>query len=120
MNTPSLLLQDSLLLIWNNRNSAERLPLMEKTYASDITFFEGDNSEPFIGFTAIDNLIQKLQQDWPSDFEFVLTESPKSNHNVQHISWQLGVPGQQPVATGADVAFIENGKIKLLYLFLGA
>lgn len=119
MNTPSILLQDSLLLIWNNRNSAERLALMEKTYAPDITFFEGDDSEPFAGFSAIDSLIQKLQQDWPSDFEFTLTESPKSNHNVQHISWQLGIPGQQPVAAGADVAFIENRKIKSLYLFLG-
>ena len=119
MNTPSILLQDSLLLIWNNRNSAERLALMDKTYATDISFFESDDSEPFIGFLAIDSLIQKLQQDWPSDFEFTLTESPKSNHNVQHISWQLGIPGQQPVVTGADVAFIENGKIKLLYLFLG-
>ncbi len=119
MNAPSNLLKDSLLLIWNNRNSAERLALMDRTYAPDITFFESDDSEPFVGFSAIDNLIEKLQQDWPSDFEFVLTGSPKSNHNVQHISWQLGIPGQQPVATGADVAFIENGKIKLLYLFLG-
>lgn len=119
MNTSSNLLQDSLLLIWNNRNSAERLALMERTYAPDITFFESDDSEPFVGFSAIDNLIEKLQQDWPSDFEFVLTESPRSNHNVQQIRWQLGIPGQQPVATGADVALIENGKIKLLYLFLG-
>jgi hypothetical protein len=118
MNTPSLLLQDSLLLIWNNRNSAERLALMDKTYAPDIAFFEGDDSEPFIGFAAIDSLIQKLQQDWPSDFEFTLTASPKSNHNVQHISWELGVPRQQQVATGTDVAFMENGKIKFLYLFL--
>lgn len=118
MDTLSTLLQDSLLLIWNNRNSAERLALMEKTYASDITFYESDSSEPFTGKESIDNLITTLQKDWPSDFEFSLTETPKSNHNVQHISWQLGVPGQQPAATGKDVAIIENGKIKFLYLFL--
>jgi hypothetical protein len=118
MNTTTILLQDSLLLIWNNRNSAERLELMEKIYAPDISFFESDNSEPFLGFKAIDELIQKLQQDWPSDFEFVLTESPKSNHNIQHIVWQLGIPDQQAVAKGADVAIIEDGKIKSLYLFL--
>jgi hypothetical protein len=40
MNTPSLLLQDSLLLIWNNRNSAERLVLMDKTYASELLFLK--------------------------------------------------------------------------------
>jgi len=118
MNTSAVLLQDSLLLIWNNRNSAERLQLMEKIYASDISFYESNNSEPFTGFQAIDELIQKLQQDWPSDFEFVLTESLKSNHNIQHIAWQLGVPGQQAVAKGADIAVTEGGKIKALYLFL--
>ncbi|WP_379966762.1 hypothetical protein [Epilithonimonas sp. UC225_85] len=119
MDTSSELLQDSLLLIWNNRNSAERIALMEKIYASDISFFESDNSEPFVGFKAIDELIQKIQQDWPSEFEFVLTETPKSNHNIQHILWQLGIPTQQPVAKGADIAIIEGGKIKSLYLFLG-
>jgi len=120
MNTSSTLLQDSLLLIWNNRNSAERLELMKKIYATDISFFESNESEPFVGFTAIDELIQKIQQDWPSDFEFVLTEAPKSNHNIQHIVWQLGIPGQEPVAKGGDIAIIDGGKIKSLYLFLGS
>ncbi|WP_428660413.1 hypothetical protein [Runella sp.] len=118
MEASSMLLQDSLLGVWNNRNSVERLTLMEKIYNSDILFFEDDKSEPIVGIESIDNLIQKLQQDWPADFEFTLTEAPKSNHNVQHISWQLGASGQQPVAVGVDVAVIEDGKIKSLYLFL--
>ncbi|WP_449398620.1 hypothetical protein [Chryseobacterium wanjuense] len=118
MDTASTILQDSLLLIWNNRNSAERIALMEKIYASDITFYESDSSEPFVGTESIDHLIQTLQKDWPSDFEFTLTETPKSNHNVQQISWQLGIPGQQPAAKGMDIAIIENGRIKALYLFL--
>lgn len=113
----TILLQDSLLLIWNNRNSAERLALMEKIYSSDIKFYESDNSEPFVGFESINDLIQKLQQDWSPDFEFVLTETPKSNHNIQHISWKLGST-DQTVATGMDVAIIEDKKIKALYLFL--
>lgn len=113
----SILLQDSLLLIWNNRNSEERLAIMEKTYAHDITFYESEDSEPFVGFESINNLIQKLQQDWAPDFDFILTESPKSNHNVQHISWKLGTT-ELAVATGSDIAIIENDKIKALYLFL--
>lgn len=114
----STLLKDSLLLIWNNRNSAERKAFMEKIYASDITFYESDNSEPFVGTESIDNLIQALQKDWSSDFEFILTETPRSNHNIQQISWQLGIPGQKPVATGMDIAIIKDGMIKTLYLFL--
>jgi ketosteroid isomerase-like protein len=118
MDTSSILLKDSLLLIWNNRNAAERLAIMEKIYAPDITFFEDDNAQPFIGFEPINNLIEKLQQSWPADFEFILTEAPKSNHNIQHISWHLGITGQEPAATGMDVAIIEGGKIKSLYLLL--
>lgn len=33
-------------------------------------------------------------------------------------SMLLGQSGAQPVATGIDVAVIENGKIKALYLFM--
>jgi hypothetical protein len=33
-------------------------------------------------------------------------------------SWALGPQGMQPVATGMDVAIIENNLIKSLYLFL--
>lgn len=118
MEASSMLLQDSLLGVWNNRNSAERLTLMEKIYHPDILFFEDDKSEPIVGIESIDILIQKLQQDWPADFEFILTEAPQSNHNIQHISWQLGVSGQQPVLAGVDIAIIEEGKIKSLYLLL--
>lgn len=113
----TILLQDSLLLIWNNRNSEERLSLMEKIYATDIQFYESDNSEPFVGFESINNLIGKLQQEWAPDFEFVLTETPKSNHSVQHISWKLGT-SELTVATGSDIAITQDNKIKSLYLFL--
>ncbi|WP_194306228.1 hypothetical protein [Chryseobacterium cheonjiense] len=115
----SILLQDSLLMIWNNRNSAERLSLMEKIYAPDIHFYESNDSEPFVGIESINNLIGKLQQEWAPDFEFVVTESPKFNHNVQHISWKLGAP-ELTVAIGSDIAFIEDDKIKSLYLFLNS
>ncbi|WP_435355382.1 hypothetical protein [Emticicia sp. SJ17W-69] len=118
MEATSMLLQDSLLGVWNNRNSAERIALMEKIYNKEILFYEDDKNEPIVGIESIENLIQKLQQNWPADFEFMLTEASQSNHNIQHISWQLGASGQQPVAAGVDVAIIEEGKIKSLYLFL--
>jgi len=113
----SIILQDSLLLIWNNRNAADRLSLMENIYASDIHFYESDNSKPFVGFESINNLVEKLQQEWAPDFEFVLIETPKCNHNVQHISWKLGT-SELTVATGSDIAVVEDNKIKSLYLFL--
>jgi hypothetical protein len=117
MNATSKLLEDSLLLIWNNRNAGERLDLMKRLYAPDIAFFENDTSDAFVGFEAINALIEKLQHDWPVDFEFKLLKSAV-NHDMQHIRWTLGPKGQQPVASGGDVAVIDKGRIKSLYLFL--
>lgn len=120
MQTTSILLQDSLLLIWNNRDAAERLTLMHNIYAPGIQFFESNDAEPFTGYEPINNLIGKLQADWPADFTFTLQAPLKLNHNMQHASWALGAPNQQPAATGIDVALTEDGKITKLYLFLSA
>lgn len=118
MSTTLTVLEESLLKVWNSRNSNERQRIMERIYAPDIAFYEDDNSEPYVGINPINELIEKLQQPWPADFEFTLVKPLKVNHNVQHATWSLGQPGAQPVATGIDVAVIENGKIKALYLFM--
>jgi len=117
MNTTSHLLEDSLLLVWNNRNASERLDLMQKIYAPDIAFFEGNDRAPFVGLDAINTLISKLQSDWPQDFEFQLQTS-RINHQLQHVSWTLGPKGKEAVAKGIDIALIEAGKIQSLFLFL--
>lgn len=118
MNDTTPALQQSLLLIWNNRDAAERLALMEKCYTPGVHFFERDGAAPFIGFEAINNLIGNLQQNWPATFEFTLQSPVKINNNLQYANWSLGDAGQAPAATGIDIALIEDSKITALYLFL--
>ena len=118
MENSAKLLEDSLLIIWNDRNLERRLQAMQNVYDADITFYESDNGPAIIGYQQINDLISNLQAQWPVEFEFQVTKSAAANHQVQHISWNLGIPGQIPAATGSDVAIIENGKIKGLYLFL--
>jgi hypothetical protein len=118
MENRAKLLEDSLLVIWNSRDSASRLTAMKDVYASNIAFYETNESAAIIGYKAINELIAKLQEQWPSEFQFELTAPSNVNHEVQQIAWKLGVPGQAPVATGMDIAFIEDQKIKSLYLFL--
>lgn len=116
--TPAHLLENSLLVIWNDRNPDRRLEEMKKTYAADVHFYEFDTTEAKIGYTAINELISKLQNDWPPECRFVLTKPSQSNQQIQLASWALGAPGMKPFATGGDVAVVENNLIKSFYLFL--
>jgi hypothetical protein len=112
------LLEDSLLVIWNDRNSEHRLEAMKRIYAPDIYFFESNTSEGIVGHNAINELISKLQTEWPIEFQFELNKPSQVNHTTQIISWNLGPKGATPIATGMDVATTENDLIKSLYLFL--
>jgi hypothetical protein len=119
MENTAQLLEDSLLVIWNDRNAGNRLEAMKRIYAPGIVFYETNEGDAFEGFEAINELIAKLQSQWSPEFKFELTAPAKVNHHVQHISWKLGIPGQEPVATGMDIAIIEDHKIKSLHLLLG-
>ncbi len=112
------LLEDSLLVIWNDRNADKRLEAMRKIYAPDIHFFESNTGEPIVGHQAINELISKLQTEWPIEFRFELNKPSQVNHDTQIIVWNLGPKDATPVATGMDIAVIENDLIKSLYLFL--
>ena len=120
METTAQLLEDSLLIIWNDRAAERRLATMPRVYAPDIAFFESNTSEAFVGYQAINELISKLQSGWPADFSFVLRKPAQANHHILHVAWTLGKPGEPPVASGMDVAIIEHGLIKSLHLLLDA
>ncbi|HOY96075.1 MAG TPA: hypothetical protein PK509_10075 [Catalimonadaceae bacterium] len=118
MATTAKLLEDSLLVIWNDRNAERRLEVMEKTYSFDIHFYESNTGEAIIGHKAMNVLISKLQAEWPIEFQFELNKPSQVNQTTQIVSWNLGPKGGIPVATGLDVAITENDLIKSLYLFL--
>ncbi len=118
MGHTAQLLEDSLLVIWNDRDADRRLKGMKKIYAPDMHFYESNTGEPIIGHQAINELISKLQKEWPIEFQFQLNKPSQVNHQIQMIYWDLGPQGIKPIATGMDVAVIENDLIKSLYLFL--
>jgi hypothetical protein len=120
METRAKLLENSLLVIWNDRNADRRLEEMKKTYAPDVHFFEFNDREPFIGHQTINELITKLQAEWPIEYRFELNKPSRVNHDVQTASWDLGAHGTSPFLTGMDVAIIENELIKSFYLYFDA
>ena len=118
METSAKLLEDSLLVIWNERNADIRLEAMKDVYDPEIEFYESDHGGAIKGYEAINNTISALQAQWPLEFSFEVTSQARANHQVQHIAWNLGIAGQPPAATGMDIALVENEKIKSLHLFL--
>lgn len=117
-NTRAHLLEDSLLKVWSERDDRRRLEVMNKIYAPDIVFYETDNGPAIIGHQAISSLIQKLQDQWPLEFVFTLAKPAVINHRISQVGWTLGATQASPAATGMDIAIIENGLIKALYLYL--
>ena len=117
MASPAHLLENSILVIWSEPNADRRLEEMEKTYAPDVHFYEFNTEEAIIGYKAINELISKLQKEWPPETKFELNKPSQVNHQVQIVSWNMGPHGMPPVATGVDVAVIENDLIKSFYLF---
>jgi len=118
MASNAKLLEDSLLVIWNDRNSDRRLEAMKSIYAKNINFFENNTGTAVTGHDSINDLISKLQMEWPVEFQFELNKPSQVNHDVQIVSWNLGPKGTEPIATGSDVAVVEDDLIKTLYLFL--
>ena len=117
MTTPAELLENS-LAIWSDPNADRRLDAMKKTYAPDVHFYEFNSGEAYVGYKAINELISKLQKEWPAETKFELNKPSQVNHQIQIVSWNMGPHGKPPVATGMDVALIENDLIKSFYLFL--
>jgi hypothetical protein len=118
MANPAKLLETSLLVIWNDRDAHRRLAEMKKTYTPDVHFYEFHTATPVVEHEAINELIAKLQSDWPPESRFVLNKPSQVNHAVQLASWNLGPQGVPPIAAGTDVALIENDLIKAFYLYL--
>ncbi|QIP14208.1 nuclear transport factor 2 family protein [Spirosoma aureum] len=111
-------LEDSLLKVWSERDQEQRLEEMARIYAADIVFYDADNGPGITGHQAIDSLIKKLQEQWPPEFVFTLLKPVVTNHGVSHAAWTLGAPNTKPAASGMDIALIENGLIKALYLYI--
>ena len=116
MNDEAQMMEDNLNLVWNERNSAIRLKAIESIYAPDANLYHVGHQ--VTGLDAINQSVTDTLQHLPPDFVFTKLKPVILNNNIGRLIWGAGPKGQQPVATGMDVALFENGRIKSLYVFL--
>lgn len=110
------LMDDNLLKVWNERDSATRLQAIEKLYNVEANLYHvGDQ---VTGHDAINNSVTVTLNHMPSSFVFTKLKPVIINNSIGRLIWGAGPEGQPPVATGMDIAHFENGEIKSLYVFL--
>ena len=110
------LMQAHLGRVFNERDAPRRLDALRELYAEDATLFEPHQAAA--GYDAISAAVDELQASLPPSFVFTAAGTAVGHHGVARLQWSAGPPTGPSAATGTDVAHIENGRIKALYVFL--
>jgi hypothetical protein len=110
------LMQANVVRVFNERNSTVRLAAICELYAKDATLYDPETvaTGPEAFSQAVDNLLHSL----PPDFVLSAIGHAVSHNGVGRLFWRAGPPNGPAAVTGTDVAHIENGRIKLLYVFV--
>ncbi len=112
------LMQRHLRDVFGQRDPARRLSAIQTIYASDASLFEPHGAVQ--GHAAISGAVSALLDSLPPDFSFTPQGPAVGHHGVARLRWQSGPAGGPVAVTGIDVAHIEHGLIRSLYVFLDA
>lgn len=115
MATVTELMQANLLEVFNERDDTRRAAAIDRTYVPEIVF--ADPESVVTGRTALDEKARGLLTSSPG-FVFTAAGPVLVNHDLGHLAWNFGPAGQEPVASGIDIALVENGYIKSLWTML--
>jgi len=112
----SSVLARNLLEVFNERDEAQRLQVIQELYTTNATFFEADGS--FTGAEAINKRVTEVLQTIPAEAIFRTSGPMTRNHNAARLAWTLATEHGPVMASGMDVAFLEGDRIATLYLFI--
>jgi hypothetical protein len=110
------LMQAHLARIFNERDGGRRMDALKELYANDATLFEPHAA--VTGYAAISGAVDALQASLPPDFVFTAAGIAVGHNGVARLHWRAGPPNGPVAVTGTDVAQVENGRIKALYVFV--
>ncbi|KAA2257533.1 nuclear transport factor 2 family protein [Solihabitans fulvus] len=100
---------------WNTTDPAERAAVLAEVFTEDARY-----TDPLVdaeGRDVIDQVIAGAQAQF-TGLAFTSGGPVDAHHNTARFSWHLGVPGDEPLVIGFDVAVIENDRIARVYGFL--
>jgi hypothetical protein len=115
-NDLDALMQANIRRVFNERNPDRRRVALGELYSDDAILY--DPEAVAVGQKAISEVIDSLLVRLPPDFVFSATGHTVGHHGVARLFWRAGPPGGPVAVTGTDVAHIEDGRIKRLYVFV--
>jgi ketosteroid isomerase-like protein len=110
------LMQANIVRVFNERNSDRRRAALGELYAEDATLYDPETVAT--GWEAISGAVDNLLLSLPPDFVFTATGHAVGHNGAARLFWRAGPPDGPVAFTGTDVAHIEDGRIKLLYVFV--
>ncbi len=110
------LMQGNLARVFGERDAARRMIAIADLYAIDAVLYEPDAS--VTGHLAINRAVEALLSGLPPNFVFSAIGPAVGHHGLARLRWQSGPLGGTAAATGTDVAQIEDGLIRALYVLL--
>ncbi len=110
------LMQAHLARVFNERDGRWRLEALKELYTNDATLFEPHAVVK--GYAAISGAVDALQAKLPPQFVFTAAGIAVGHNGVARLHWRAGPPNGSVAVTGTDVAQVENGRIKALYVFV--
>lgn len=110
------LIEKNLNQVWAQRDASLRIKAIETLYRPDAGLYHVGHQTK--GHEAINASVGQVLESFPEEFSFFLLKPVLVNNNMAQAHWGIGSNPQFPTATGIDIALIEDGKIKSLYVFL--
>jgi hypothetical protein len=110
------LMHANIVRVFNERDPGRRHIALSELYSQDAILYDPETVAT--GWDAISRAVEELLLRLPPDFVFTAGGHAVGHNGAARLFWRAG-PSDGPVAvTGTDVAHIENGRIKLLYVFV--
>ena len=110
------LMQANVVRVFNERNPDRRRAALGELYTEDATLYDPDTVAT--GREAISAAVDHLLRTLPPGFVFTATGHAVGHNGAARLFWRAGPPDGPVAITGTDVAHIEDGRIKLLYVFV--
>ena len=102
--------------VFGERDASRRIKAIRELYTDDATLHEPQRSVR--GHEAISQAVTELLEHLPSEFTFTAIRPALGHNGFGRLQWRAGPPKGPVAMTGTDVAHVERGLIRTLYVFL--